>query len=233
MPDLQQRYGSEDSSSKGGGCLKAAGIGCLVVILLMVVGGILTYVNRATIGRTVMGKSIEVVAEKALADLNFPEDEKNAILAPIKKLSAELRAGSITMDEMQAIGEEIMSERVLAAVGSRVFESVSATIPDLDATEREAARVDVSRFAHGIMEGDISAEEAENLLDLLTVPGTGSDNSPPKFRNDLTHEDFMRVMDSVAGKADDVGIPNEFFEIDAAEEVRAAIERGRNRFAEE
>jgi hypothetical protein len=227
MSDLQQRYGSKESSSKGGGCLKATGIGCLIVILLMVVGGILAYVNRATIGRTVMGKSIEVIAERGLTALQFPEDEKDALLAPIRELSADFRAGRVTMDEMEAIVEEIMSERVLAAVGSRVFESMSETIPGLGEDEREAARFDVSRFAHGIMEGDIPAEQAEELLELVMIPGSGSDTSPPKFRNDLTQEDFARVMEFVAEKADDAGIPNKFFEIDAASEVRAAIERGR------
>jgi len=200
----------------GSGWVKPVGIGCLVLVILAVGAGIFIAMNAKQFGGMVMEK----VATEAIDEIPLPEDERRDLQELIGELSDDFRSGALTLEEFEAIMEEMGSDPVLT-VGALVHGFRVDTLEKLDLTadEREAARLTCMRFARGL---------AEDRLPARVVGRIQSDLSRYVEHGETpTRADAEDTLAEMAEAADAAEIPAEPYEIDFSGVARAAIDRAR------
>lgn len=203
-------------SGSGSGWIKPVGIGCLVLVFVIVGAGVFIAMNAKQFGGMVMEK----VASEAIDEIPLPEDERADLRELIGELSYDFRSGELTMEEFEAIMEEVGSDPILA-VGALVHGFRVDTLEKLDLTpaERDAARLTSMRFARGI---------AEDRLPARVVGRIQSDLSRYLEHGETpTTMEVEETLAEMSEAADAAEIPAEPYEIDFSGAAREAIDRAR------
>lgn len=213
-------------------------IGCLGIIgiiLVILVGlGAYTYFNwRSWVG----GAATEALNE-ALAESDISAEQQSAIRAEVEPFIDAFKNGDVTLQELQDVGEELLEGPVLPMIAVYGLDRgyiASSSLPD---SEKQDARLQFRRVARGVADKGIPYNDLNNILDPLEPdPGErqGSKIDTPNFTITLAKpehvdEDELReAVENARSAADAANVPPEDFEIDYAQEIRAAIERALGR----
>lgn len=228
-----------EEKKKSSGCLKSLGIGCGVVLVLVVIGGLFVALNIKPWIQKGGAFFIEVAAENILSELGFPEEEKRATLEPIRSFAEDFRGGRIQPEQVGKVAKEVFSEKIVVAVGTKGFELSYLETVDLTPVLREAARITLSRFTHGVLEERIPTSRIEQVFELISEE-TGASRWPDfgaqdastdsfdgrRLKENLTADDVLACLGVMKQAADEAGIAIRRFEIDLPGEIRRAIEQG-------
>lgn len=212
---------------KGFGCLEAAGVGCLVLIVVGLIAGVVVYYKWEGWVRSIAAKGAEVAAEGMMDELGIPADEKEAAMKPVRELARRIRDGEVGLEQVGAIAEALAEGPALAAVMARGFEVRYLRPSDLTDEEKTAGYVAISRFVQGVSTGKIPKEKAEEVRDVCTVETVEADgNETRKPKDSITTEELKSCLKIMKDAADAAGIENREFKVDLAAELRKAIEAG-------
>lgn len=213
----------QQPKSSGSGCLKAAGIGCLVVIVLVVVAGWLVYSN---IGK-ITSKVMVVAAEQAFTAMNMPEGEKQAAMVPIRELADKIAAGEITKEQAMSVLNSLAEGPLPIAITMRAFQVKYVDASSLPAEEKKEAAVSISRFARGLMDEKIDRSKGEEVAGIVTVKTTGANGQETsQLKEAITSDELKQCLQIMKDAADKAGIENKMFPVDLAAEIRKAIQKG-------
>ena len=209
---------SEQQNQTGGmGCLKAAGIGCGVVLLLAIVAGVVFVMNFKSIATT----AASAMAKAVVQDSDLPAEQKDRIVKQVNRVTQAYKAGTISDDQLGAIMEKLVNTPLMHLGMVYGFEKMHVEPSNMTADEKQAAKRSLQRFARGVFEKSIDQSEIEQVLDLVTTTdGQGS----RQIKEKLTRQELDAVLAAVKAKADEAEIPDEPFEVDVATEIEKAVD---------
>lgn len=212
---------------KKGGCMKAAGIGCLVVLLAAGIGGFYVAKNYKRIGLTIASKGTVVAAESLLGNMQLPDSEREAAMVPIREFAARVGKGEVTMKQLEVIGKVLTEGPLPMLVMARAAEVKYLQPSDLPEEEKKAGSVTLSRFAWGMTEKKIDTEKLNSVFDRISVKTTGANGQENvRLKEKLSSDDLRDWLKTMKDAADEAGVEDRQFDVNIAAEIRKAIDAG-------
>ncbi len=213
---------TEMEKSNSSGCWKAAGIGCLALVLAGGLVGVWAYRNAGRLLRTGAAHMLDKGAEVMFEAMQLEAEDRQAAMAAIAELSEQVRTGELTMEQGGEILTALAEGPLPMIVALRLFETTILEPSALDAETKAQGRVTVSRFAEGLVRGSIPPEKGEEALDAISVQKEDRREMKP----DLTTAELIGCLEIMKTAADEAGIEDRKFTYDLAEEIRKVIRRG-------
>jgi hypothetical protein len=210
------------NEKSGSGCLKVGGIGCAVVLGIMLIAGLWLYAHREKLLRSFMSKSLTVGAEAMVEALQLPPEEREAAMQPLLDLSEEIGQGTVSAEQGARIMQALIESVVPNLLAMRAFEVQLMQKGDLSAQEKEEARKTIWRYAEGLRTKTIDDNSFEDLMNIVSTP----QKEGRRLKDDITPEDFRRCLAIMKKSADEGGVADRQFEFDLPGEIRKAIDAG-------
>jgi len=203
-----------------GGVLKVLLIIVGVLLLVCVLIGI--YV--ATHWKGWAADAANAAAQAMVNETEFPQDQKNTILAEIRRVGSDFREGRMSVQEMgrvmRAIGEGPLIP--LAAIQETKHKYIEES--DMTDAEKKGAILTVQRFTRGVHERKIRTED---VGDVVAPIANRHQKGQWDFKHSPTRMEVDEFLANAKIKADEAKIPEEPFEFNIAEELKDTIREGR------
>ncbi len=212
---------------RGFGCLQLAGVGCLAIIGLAVVLGIVLYFKAEGWARAGGAKLVEVITEQAMAEVGLSEEEKRSAREPVREFARKIRDGEVSAEQVAAVLKEFVDGGAWAPLLMRGFETKYLAPSDLPEEEKSAGHVTISRFVEGLTGEAIPQKRLEDISGVVTYEAVGSDGQKQrKLKDSITTEELRSCLSIMKGAADEAGIEDREFTHDIGEMIGQAIEKG-------
>ena len=208
-----------EQEKKGGGGKKWF-FGCcggLVVLAILCAGGSWFGVGYAKDQIAVLMR--ETVAE-ALEETELSPGQRQAVNVQTERLETAINGWGVleTLEHMEnlALVEDEIKDFVshAALLGYDGYILPHTAMPE---EEREAGRRILQRYARGIDEGKLSLNDSGGSWDLQGRQGDGEEI-------DFDVDEVRRHLASLAAKVDEVGIPDESYEVDLANKLELIVD---------
>jgi hypothetical protein len=210
---------AEEQKKSGSGCGKSLGIGCLVVVLILAIGGFCLAKNW----RSIAGWGMVMSANAMFDGLQLPAEEKAAAMAPIRELTDKFKADAITKEQASAVLKSVFEGPLVDIVAVQAMDVAHLRNSSLPADEKQAGHKTITRFVKGRMDGTVDKETTVKLLDIISTQGPGNRRD---FKESLTIEELRTCLTIMKEAADKAGVEDKEFKIDLAGEIRKAIDAG-------
>jgi len=212
---------------RGFGCLQLAGAGCLVIVVLAVVLGILLYFKAEDWARAAGAKIVEVAAEEVMDEVGLSDEEKSSAIGPVREFASKIRDGEASAEQIAAVVEEFAEGRAWAALLMRGFLTKYLEPSELSDEEKAAGRVVVGRFTEGLLKESIPRERLEEISNIVTYETVGADGEKErKLKESITTDELKSCLTIMKDAADTGGVESKEFIHDIGEMIGQAIERG-------
>jgi hypothetical protein len=196
-------------------------LGCLGVILLVIVVGIIAGIYVARNARQWVGDGMHTAGVAMIKDSNLPDDQKERIILQIDELHQGFLAGVITFEQLGQVFAEIAESPLLPMGLVWAMDAKYVEPSGLDDQAKADARLQLQRFARGVYEEQLNETDVDEVIEpYSTVAPDGS----RELKEQLTDEELNALIADVKQRADSAGISNEPFDVDIAAEVEKAID---------
>lgn len=213
--------------------MQMAGVGCLVLVGLAVLLGIVLYFKAETWARSAAAKVVEIIAEEVMDEVGLSEEEKRSASKPVREFAQKVRDGEASMEQIAAVAKEFAEGKAWAALLMRGFQTKYLEPSELTDDEKAAGRVLVGRFTDGLLKESIPMERLEEISDIVSVKTTGADGKEQvKLKDTITIEELKSCLVIMKDAADKGGVEDREFTHDIGEMIGEAIEKGMARGAE-
>lgn len=201
-------------------------VGCLVVLVILIVAiaaGV-WYVrsNWRGWGAQVM----QAASEGVVAQSGLPDDQKNQILAQVRSLGDDFKAGKITTDQMQHVMQEIVQSPLLPLAAVQAAKQKYVEPSDMTPDEKAAAIRSLQRYARGVYEQKIPRE---NIDDVIKPISTLKPDGRWELKSKPSRLELDQFVANAKAKADEAKIPDEPFDLNIADELKKAIDKALGR----
>ena len=201
---------------------KKVGIGCLGVIVVLIISGVVVVKNIKNIGRSAGAKLATTAVEAIVGKSGLSEAEQTEIMKPIRELANEFKKEEITLDELGSILSKVANGSLPTLLSMRSFEVLYLEKSSLDAAAKKAASVTVSRYTQGHATAKINDSEGiQGIVWEKTTDAAGKVTN--SLKETLTPEELQKCLAIMQKAADDAGIADKKFEIDIAGALRKSI----------
>jgi len=201
---------------------KKVGIGCLGVIVVLIISGVVVVKNIKNIGRSAGAKLATTAVEAIVGKSGLSEAEQTEIMKPIRELANEFKKEEITLDELGSILSKVANGSLPTLLSMRSFEVLYLEKSSLDAAAKNAASVTVSRYTQGHATAKINDSEGiQGIVWEKTTDAAGKVTN--SLKETLTPEELQKCLAIMQKAADDAGIADKKFEIDIAGALRKSI----------
>ena len=158
--------GPMDNSVNGSGAVKryesrrggmsAGCMGCLVVAVILLAlalgGGIYSWMNW----KSWAAGFIEATAAEIVNASELTEEQKTAVKAEFSTIVQKFKDGEVTLGQLKDAGKILIDSPILPAGLALAANSAYIAPSTLTDEEKTDARVQISRFAHGVIEKKIA-----------------------------------------------------------------------------
>ncbi|MEL6497254.1 MAG: hypothetical protein AAF937_08330 [Planctomycetota bacterium] len=232
-------------AKRNGGPGKIIAVGCLtvvfIVIILGVIGGVAISTNWPAIEAKLRewgSSGVTEIMANGIRDTDLTNEQKRELIARVDAMGDEFKAGTLTIDDLKKIGETLETSPLIPIGIVEAMNAVYIKPSDLtDEEKAEAMRLN-QRLARGMFEERITPEELEPVLEPISTGGGASvtsresgDGEIGTFRiNDLkdpekiTADELRQYMANARSLLEQKAIADEPFEIDVVEEFDKVIE---------
>lgn len=208
---------------------KVLGIGCLLLVLLTVVGGGLGawYVYKNA--RRVLAELGREMAVQVIQDAGMSKEQQKAFILQVDRLTNAVKEGQLGAKDFEMFAEKFAESPLLPMAVVGMAERQYIRNSGLSDEEKAEGAKALNRFTNGAFEKDesgkrkISKAEVDEVLDLITIKKTG-DGENRELKKSLTDEEVRALIAKAKAKADAAGIPAEVPEIDPADEFRKLVD---------
>lgn len=201
-----------------------AATGCLIVLAILVLaligGGVYVYMNWK--GWAAAG--VQAVAREVVNNSDLPDDQKTAILGEITTLTEDFKAGKVSLEELQRVGEAVAESPLIPLAGVAAARQKYIEPSDMTEEEKAAAIRALQRFARGVHEKKIPAESIEDVVKPIT---TLRPDGQWELKEKPTRLELDQFVENARSRADAAEIPDEPFDLNIAEELKKAIASAR------
>lgn len=207
--------GWRDQQGLASGCL----IAIALVIIIIVGGGI--YVSKNY--RIWAAKAVTMAMSAVISGSDLPYEEKNEIKDILDIVKDEYLAGDIQLEELGTVLEAMASCPALAIGMVVQFEASYVTDSGLSETEMEDARLQLNRFAQGLINDSINWSDLDDVTEPI-LAYAGDDDKTLKPPGDCSTDEIRQVLSNIKAAADQQNIPMQFVNIDISDEFLRTIE---------
>jgi hypothetical protein len=228
MPEeIQGPTGNAAPEKKSGvSCLKIAGIGCL---LFLIVGGVTVYyvVTHFKSLAISLGTTIAIAG---INESEMSDEQKKGFIKHIERIAEKAKNDQISEKQLKYFMNEISRSPLLPMAMVSLADNRYVQPSGLTADEKKRGTLDLQRFGRGVVERDskdqpkISAQSVEAALDMVAPKNPGNKNQR-QFKKTITDTELKKFLALVRSKADEVEIPEEAYQIDPAAEFGKLIDR--------
>ncbi|MBK7404014.1 MAG: hypothetical protein IPJ41_05145 [Phycisphaerales bacterium] len=212
------------------GCLIALG----VVVVLLVIGGIIVAMNW----RNWTGRGLHAIAQKSIAQSSLPIEEQNQVMAVIDNFTAEFEAGKVSAGQFGEVFKQFGESPIVPAMIVAGIQTEYIDKSTLTDEEKAEGSKDLSRFVHGVRNGQISQTKIDDVTQPIAAPlGSNSKfaihsnnvNIELKKPEDVTPEELKEFLGNAKAEADKAGVADEKFIIDWSDELQKVIDKALGR----
>lgn len=200
------------------GCLVAV----VVVIILLVIAGI--YVKMHYRGWVSAG--VEQVSAAVVKDSGLPQDQKDQILAEVNQVTTDFKAGKISLQQIQKMGEEIAQSPLIPLAAVQAARQKYIEPSDMKPEEKADAVRSLQRFARGVYEKKISKETIDDVIKPIVTLKAGGQW---ELKDKPTRQELDQFVANAKAKADEAKVPDEAFDLNIAAELKKAINKALGR----
>ena len=221
----------QESGSKGSGALKIVGIGCLGVILIPGIIGLLAWQKYQAVGgldgliKAGGGKAVEIVVNEVAAEMlegmKIPEADRAAILAPIEGLGEKIAQGDIKVDQIDEFAKTLAEGPIFGVLMAEGFAHSYLQNSSLNGEEMSRALLTINRFQQGFVNQTIDTDQLSDLEEYV-LQEVSSDNY--HLKNTLSDDDLESSLALMKKAADRASIPMTTSPIDIAGLLQSTID---------
>jgi hypothetical protein len=164
-----------------------------------------------------------VAAQEIVKESGLPDDQRTAILGEIKQLSDDYKSGKVSTEELARVAQTISESPLIPLAGVQFARHKYIEPSDMSETEKAEATLAVQRFARGVYEKKIQKDDVDEVV--KPIADLKADGKWAMKENP-TRMELDQFIANAKARADAVMIPNEPFDLDIANELRKAIQRG-------
>ena len=213
----------ETQEEKSSSFLKILGMGCLAVFILAGLGTWYVYKNIKNIGAEFVQKG----AERLLDETLLPDEDKNQLKLVFDEVVEDFKSGEINENEFGAIVESFSESGIIPAMGLRFFEVTYLDKSNLPKQEIQEYAQILSRYRWAVIQDKIASNIARysEIIDIITIKKAETN----EFKRSLNKEELKACINIMEEVAELNNIPDQYYKINLAEEIRNVINRARDK----
>lgn len=197
------------------GCLIAAA----VVVVLIIAGVITLALTWKSITAGLVNSGTTAIVDQS----SLPADQKTRIKNKIKSVTDDFKAGKIPTERfghvMEAVAQSpLIPLAVMAGAEAKYFPKSGLT-----AEEKAQAKTEVDRFAHGVASEKLNLDDLRAALAYISKPSSGNNF---ELKDSVTDDELRKFITELKTKADKAEVPASVPELNIADEVEKAIDKG-------
>ncbi len=194
------------------GCLAVLG----VIAALVVVGGIVVWMNWKGWSADLMNTGMKAAVEQS----QLPAGQQTRINTQIDQLTEAFRAGDVTFEDLVKVGEAMENHPILPIGVLEFIEYNSLKVDGLTDEEREAGARATQRLQRAAVDGQLVLEDLDPMLEPISQ--RNADGGLEPLQNP-TAPQVRLYIEGAQKKADELGIPDEPYDVDVAEQIERLI----------
>lgn len=192
-------------------------IGTVLLIMILICGGLVTYVAYNMRGWMVSfarGPLVQMVDEAGL-----PDAQKASIKQNLNRLADAFQAGKISYTQFTSVVEKLSQGPFFELIQVEAMKHQYTLAHPQEDAERQATLLMFDRFARGIVEQSIPTPEVQKVLALSHDP----DEAHSGGSKQVTEAELKPFIEAMTKAVEGAKIPAEPFEPDYAAEIDKAV----------
>jgi nitrogen fixation/metabolism regulation signal transduction histidine kinase len=202
------------------GCL----IGCLAVVVVMVLLGIIAGIWVSRNWKGWFANSLSVVVKQSIAETDLPAEEKEQINAQIDRGAKAFADGEISGEQAARLMEKLVESPLLTAIVASAAEKKYVDPSGLSEEEKAAANVTLQRFARGVIDQKISEQTYETVMSNIAT----KQNDQWQLKDKVTDEELRKFLEAATKAADEAGVAEQPPHVDPSDEIKRLIDEALN-----
>ena len=219
-PRFNADYQSDEPAKKRSGW-QTCMIGCLVVLAIMVVIGILVGLWVARNWREWSADIASQVVEQGLEETDLPAQEKQDIRAQVDRVTDAFRDGRLSLEQLGKIMERLANSPLMPAFMVFAVEKQYFEQSGLSADEKEQGRQTLRRFLRGTIDKKIDEQGMDKVLAYI---GEKKSDGQWEMKPQVTDDDLRAALAEAKKQADDANIGDEPEDFDPSDEIKKVID---------
>lgn len=194
------------------GCLAVLG----VIAVLVVVGGVIVWMNWKGWTASAMNAGMKA----ALQESKLPADQQGRINTQIDQLTLAFENGDVTFEDLGQVIEAMEDHAILPIGLLEYVEANSLKAAGLTDEEKAAGTLATQRLQRAFVEDQMEMDDLDPILEPISQRDEDGDLQPLQ---NPTAPQVRLYIEAAQTKADELGIPNEPYDVDVAEQIERLI----------
>ena len=194
------------------GCLAVLG----VVVVLALIGGVIVFMNWKGWTASAMNAGMKAAVQES----QLPAEQVGRINTQIDQLTGAFESGDVTVEDLGLVLQALENHPILPIGVLEFIEYNSLKAAGLTDEERAAGARATQRLQRALVEGKMVMEDIE------PVPEPVSQRDPDGNMQPLQNPTAPQVrlyIEAAQNKANELGIPDEDYDVDVAEQIEGLI----------
>ncbi|MBN1422810.1 MAG: hypothetical protein JXP34_28800 [Planctomycetes bacterium] len=208
----------EGPPPRKGGCGKAFACGCVVLIVLVAVGGGLAYMFRNKIFAGLGRWGLKNVVEQS----SLAPEERTGLQAAAERVFTKMENGELKKEDYQRLKDSFEEQPISKVIGAAIFKAKYLAPSGLSPDEKARGVQEVDRFVRGVIEGKVSQQEIEKVM--ANFPMQEGVGGFPQLPDSIPDLNVRAVIEEAQKVAEAKGIPDEPYRVDLVEEANRWID---------
>jgi hypothetical protein len=202
------------------GCL----IGCLVVMVVMLLLGVIAAIWVTRNWKNWAANSISVVVKQSIENTDLPPEEKAQVVAEIDRGAKAFADGEISGEQAARLMEQLVQSPLITAIVASAAEKKYVDPSGLSEEEKTAANITLQRFARGVIDQKISEQTYETVLSNIAT----KQGDQWQLKDTVTDEELRKFLEAAKTAADDADVVEQPPQVDPSDEIKRLIDEALN-----
>jgi hypothetical protein len=222
-----------EAQKSGPGCLQIGGIGCLVLFVLLLAGGLFAkhkldqsggWKGLMQAGTQKFGAEIlNTTATALLEEMKFPEEDRAAIMVPIGALGEKISRGDVSVDQAMAVLEALFEGPVMGLILTESFRHAYMANSGLPPEELEAGYLTINRVQQGLLSETVTLDQVSEMESIVTTKNSSGES---QLKPSITDAELKACLAILKTAADEAEVPMARQNMDLASVMQTAIDTG-------
>lgn|GEM_PF-2978996 len=217
MPNIIRTYHRRPLATARRGNLL---VGCLavlgVIVVLTVVGVVIVAMNW----KGWMGGAMNAGMKAVVAEANMPAEQAGRINTQIDQLTTAFKDGDVTLEDLASVIEALEDHPILPIGVMEFIEYNSLKAAGLTDEEKAAGTLATQRLQRAMIDGLMVLDDLDPVLEPISQRDADGDLQPIQ---NPTAPQVRLYIEAAEKKADELGVPNEPYDVDLAEQIERLI----------
>lgn len=223
---MNQEQSSPVSTAYGGtrsGCWRYAAIGCVVLILLGLVGGYFAYRAGRKLVLSAAATKLSGAVEVLTTELALDQTQKDALQKSISRLTERMKKDDLSLRKFRQLLVDLGNSPLAVYLVLRFLDQHHLAVSGLSEEEKGEGRRTMDRLVRATAEQKITRQQLEQLLQ--AVPQVDPSTAARQIQPALSDGELRSILDAIRQAVDTAQIPDETYTIDVVGEVERLVEK--------